>query len=130
MSGKAVLVVDDEAIILLALVHELRTGLGIGFRIETARSIDDARTVINELAVDGIELVACVTDWLMPDGRGDELLRSVRDSNANAVLMIITGNADDAELIAIARSLGVQACVTKPWARMAVAGTLKAALLP
>ncbi len=128
MDEQAILLVDDEAIILMSLVQELRAALGLSYRYETARSMQEARDLMAELAAEGITLVACVSDWLMPGGRGDELLVEVRNAYPEAVLIIVTGYADDRELEQACRDLGIAARINKPWGRMQIAGVLKAAL--
>jgi CheY-like chemotaxis protein len=128
MDKKAILLVDDEAIILMSLVQELRSVLGQSYRYETARSMQEARELMVELAEDGIDLVACVSDWLMPGGRGDELLSQVRREFPEAVLIIVTGYADDEDLACACRELGIAARIHKPWGRMQIANVLKTAL--
>jgi CheY-like chemotaxis protein len=128
MRKQAILLVDDEAILLMSMVQELRSVLGQLYSYETARSMQEARELMAELAADGIPLVACVSDWLMPGGRGDELLSEVRNLYPEAVLMIVTGYAEDAELEKACLDLGVAARINKPWGRLQIARVLKAAL--
>jgi CheY-like chemotaxis protein len=128
MDKKAILLVDDEAIILMSLVQELRSVLGPSYRYETARSMQEARELMVELAEEGIDLVACVSDWLMPGGRGDELLAQVRSAYPDAVLVIVTGYADDDDLQRAFRELGVAARIHKPWGRMQIARLLETSL--
>ncbi|MFH2116386.1 MAG: response regulator [Spirochaetota bacterium] len=130
MDKQTILLVDDEAIILMSLVQELRVALGQSYRYETARSMREARDLMAELVAEGVPLVACVSDWLMPGGRGDELLSEVRSAYPEAVLIIVTGYADDDDLERACRDLGIAARVNKPWGRMQIARVLKAALPP
>jgi DNA-binding NtrC family response regulator len=128
MDKKAIMLVDDEAIILMSMVQELRTALGPSYRYETARSMQEARDLMAELALDGVSLVACVSDWLMPGGRGDELLLEVRRVYPEAVLIIVTGYADDSEVEQACCDLGITARIHKPWGRMQIARVLESAL--
>ncbi len=128
MDKKAIMLVDDEAIILMSMVQELRTALGQSYRYETARSMQEARELMAELAVDGVSLVACVSDWLMPGGRGDELLFEVRREYPAAVLIIVSGYSDDGEVDRACRDLGIAARIHKPWGRMQIARVLEANL--
>jgi response regulator RpfG family c-di-GMP phosphodiesterase len=130
MAEETILLVDDEAIILMSLLQELRSALGSAYRYETARSMQEARELMDELSADGISLVACVSDWLMPGGRGDELLAEVRNIYPEAVLIIVTGYADDEDIERACRELGVAARIHKPWGRMQIARVLREALSP
>jgi response regulator RpfG family c-di-GMP phosphodiesterase len=130
MDKQAILLVDDEAIILMSLVQELRVALGSAYRYETARSMQEARELMDELSADGIPLVACVSDWLMPGGRGDELLAEVRSLFPEAVLIVVTGYADDEDIERACRKLGIAARIQKPWGRMQIARVLREALSP
>lgn len=128
MYKKAIMLVDDEAIILMAMVQELRASLGQTYRYETARSVQEAHELMVELAADGVPLVACVSDWLMPGGRGDELLSEVRAAYPDAVLIIVSGYGDDKDLEKACLDLAVVARINKPWGRMQIARILEAAI--
>ena len=54
---RAILMVDDEMIILLSLRQELRAKLGPAYRYEIARDADEGLKAIEELAADGVSVV-------------------------------------------------------------------------
>lgn len=115
MPKDAILIVDDEAIIVLALTQELRKSLGPKYRYETACSGEDALSLVEELAAEGVGLAACVSDCLMPGMNGDELLTRLRGKAPAAALVLITGQANDEVLSRAERDAGILACVKKPW---------------
>ena len=128
MPKDAILVVDDEAIIVLALTQELRKFLGPKYRYETAFSGEDALSLVDELAAEGAGLAACVSDCLMPGMRGDELLTRLRERAPSAALVLITGQADDEALSRAERDAGILACVRKPWRHNEIGALIIAAL--
>ena len=92
---KVILLVDDEAIIVLALSRELRRAFGREFRVETALDAETAFSVISDLESEGCELVVVVSDWLMPGMKGDEFLVRLRERNPELALFMVTGQADE-----------------------------------
>ena len=72
MKKQAVLCVDDEAIILISLIQELKNAFGDTFVYEKALNANEAFEVIDVLVNEGIEIILIVSDWLMPGMKGDE----------------------------------------------------------
>ena len=66
MAKRAILCVDDEAIILIALKQELKIHFGDRFTYETAINALDALKAIDELSAEGIEIAVVISDWRMP----------------------------------------------------------------
>ncbi len=112
---KAILLVDDEAIIVLALSRELRSAFGGEYRIETALSAEEAFEVIADLEREGCELVVVISDWLMPGMRGDDFLIAVRHRYPAIALIMVTGQADENAVERVVRDAKVLACIRKPW---------------
>jgi CheY-like chemotaxis protein len=112
---KAILCVDDEIIILLSLVHELKSSFGDSFVYEKATSAFQANEVIEDLALEGIKLILIISDWLMPGIKGDEFLETVKQRYPHIKAIMITGQADQE----ITRRLIETGCVSdviyKPW---------------
>ena len=95
---KAILLVDDEAIILLAMRRELRSELGPSFRYEIATSAEEGLAVIDELATDGIRVVLVISDWLMPGMKGDEFVVRVRGIHPGVRTVMVSGQIDEEQL--------------------------------
>lgn len=114
-TSKAILLVDDESIIVLALSRELRRAFGDEFRIETALNAEMAFQVMADLRLEGCDLVVLVSDWLMPGMRGDEFLVKVRQDNPDISLFMVTGQADQAAVDRVVEEAKVVACIRKPW---------------
>ncbi len=125
---KAVLIVDDEAIIVLSLMRELRKALGPDVRIETALSGEDAFLVMRELSEEGCPPSVVISDWYMPGLNGDEFLVRTRSLYPDASLIMITGQSDDAAIERAVRAADVMACVRKPWRKSELIGLIRRAV--
>jgi DNA-binding NtrC family response regulator len=115
MSAGAILCVDDEAIILVALKQELRRAFGGEFIYEASMDPAQALDTIDELIADGVRVILIISDWLMPKLKGDEFLALAKGKHPEIRAIMITGQADEA---VIASSLGsglVRAVLRKPW---------------
>jgi DNA-binding NtrC family response regulator len=112
---KAILCVDDEAVILLALKFLLKGVFGNEYRIESAYGAEDALRILEEENRDGIDVRLLITDWLMPGRKGDELIRSARAVKPGLRSILITGQAEEEVLASLVKENLVQAIFRKPW---------------
>ncbi len=112
---KVILLVDDEAIIILALSRELRRAFGGEYRIETALDAKEAFAIIEEVEKEGCELIVVVSDWLMPGMKGDEFLVRLRERYPKLALFMVTGQADESAVQRVLTEAKVVACLRKPW---------------
>ena len=115
ISDKAILCVDDEAIILLALQQELKRNLGNQFIYERAKSAEDALRILDELSKDGIHVILIISDWLMPGMKGDEFIEIVKQTYPEIKVIMITGQADKAASERVSSITSVAAVLKKPW---------------
>ncbi len=115
MSEQAILCVDDEAIILLAMKQELKRRLGQRYSIETALDAAEALSVIAELETRGIETVLVISDWFMPGLRGDQFLVELHAKRPSIKAILITGQADEESVNRAIAEAGLCACIHKPW---------------
>ncbi|HUX37381.1 MAG TPA: response regulator [Rectinemataceae bacterium] len=125
---RAILYVDDEAVILLALRQELLRHFRGSFLVETALDADEAERVIGELEAAGIEVSLVISDWLMPGRKGDEFLIDLRRSHPRIKSMLVTGQADEEALRRTEREAGLCACFRKPWEMKALKEAIEACL--
>lgn len=112
---KAILLVDDEAIILLALRQELRAELGPLYRYEIATNAKEALAVFDELAADGVRIVLVISDWLMPGMKGDEFLMRVHEQHPDVKTIMISGQTDEDQLAKLRESGALNVFMRKPW---------------
>jgi len=115
MAQKAILCVDDEAMILFVLKQQLKEYFGPEFIYETAESAEEANEILEDLKKQGIEVLLIISDWLMPGIKGDEFLTSVHKKYPNIGKIMITGQVDKEALDKTVQEAGLRACVLKPW---------------
>ncbi|OQW90559.1 MAG: hypothetical protein BWK78_06685 [Thiotrichaceae bacterium IS1] len=115
MSKTAILCVDDEEIVLTSLKEQIDNHFGNRYRYEVAESAEEAWEVIEELDAEQIKLVVIVSDWLMPQVKGDEFLIAVHQKFPQVVKIILTGQADDEAIERARRDANLYCCLHKPW---------------
>ena len=118
MSARRVLVVDDEPQILRALQMKLSSE---GYQVDTARTAAEARA-----AAAAHPPEAVILDVLLPDGRGSDVCRDLREWSTASIL-ILSAVGDEAEKIA-ALDAGADDYVTKPFSVDELLARLRAAL--
>ena len=59
-TDKAIVCVDDEQIILMILLMQIKKKFGEEFQCESAKNAEDAMEVINDLVEDGIKIVLII----------------------------------------------------------------------
>jgi CheY-like chemotaxis protein len=114
-AAQAILLVDDEAILLLSLRQSLRLRFGPGYRYETAANGTEGLERVKELAAEGITVVLVISDWLMPGMKGDEFLTRIHESYPEIKLIMLTGHADESDMASLSRDIGLEAFIRKPW---------------
>jgi CheY-like chemotaxis protein len=115
MSEAAILCVDDEASILKVLKEQLKRSFGDQYIYEVAQSAEEAWTVIDEMEEDQIQILVIVSDWLMPNMRGDEFLIQVHQRFPKIIKVMLTGQADEAAIDRARQEADLYACLHKPW---------------
>lgn len=101
-----ILVVEDDAAVSQILGVTLEQA---GFAVTKARSVAAAQTALTLVPFD-----ACVVDMHLPDGTGLDLLGSLRTTNADLPVVMLSGVRQNT-LIDATMKLGAKAYVTKPF---------------
>lgn len=113
--AKAILIVDDEAILLLALRQELSAEFGGGYRYEVALNAEEGMEVFSELAEEGVGVALVISDWFMPGMKGDEFIVKVRGRDPGIRTMMISGQTDEDRLSDLKASGCLDVFMHKPW---------------
>jgi len=108
MSRPIILVVDDEPLVtqMLAMVLEL----SVPADVVTTNSSLRAREILLERPV-----ALLLTDHLMPDLNGINLIRSLRERGSTVPAILLTGYCDEPELVANTQALNPFEVIVKPW---------------
>ncbi|TGK39256.1 response regulator [Leptospira gomenensis] len=115
MKHDAILCVDDEPIILIALKQELKKQFGNEFQYETAVNAKEAMEAVDELAVSGVKVILILSDWRMPGIKGDEFLIQVHRKYPEIRSILITGHVDEDAVERVKKEAGTYAVLPKPW---------------
>lgn len=128
MKKGAILCVDDEPIILLSLVQELKRTFGTDLAYERAMNAEAALATIESLEAEGVRVILIISDWLMPGIKGDEFLRIVHDRYPDIRAIMISGNADPEEMKEFLKLESLVAVFGKPWDRKRLAEAIRSVL--
>ncbi|MEG4395277.1 PAS domain S-box protein [Microcoleus sp. BROC3] len=116
MNNKPVIIcVDDEPIILESLKIELKKALGEEHLLETAEGGEDALELMEELLAEGCEIVAVICDYLMPNIKGDELLKQIHIILPKTIKIMLTGQADLEAVANTIKYAKLYRYISKPW---------------
>ena len=109
MTGQArrILIVDDEANIRHALKRSLRKE---GYEMLFASEPDEALELLRTQEVDMV-----ISDHLMPNMTGLDLLALVRDRRPDAIRIMLTGHAQMQTAIDAINRGNIRSFLTKPW---------------
>ena len=111
---KAILCVDDEPIVLKSLKAELGHNFGAEYIIEVAESGEEALDILEEFVDKGVDTLLIISDWLMPNMKGDELLIKVHQKFPNMAKIMLSGQADETAIERV-KSLALGVFIAKPW---------------
>jgi len=112
---KVILCVDDEKEVLSILAHQIRVKFGVDYEIELANSGDEALEIIEELDEDGVELMALITDQIMPGMKGDELIIKIHQMDPEVPKILLTGQASIGAVQNAINNGSLFRYISKPW---------------
>jgi adenylate cyclase len=115
MSRQVIICVDDERTVLRSLKAELQEAVGNDYTIESAEGGEEALELIEELLEDGDEVILIISDHIMPDMKGDELLKQAHIILPKTIKIMLTGQADIGGMANAINSANLYRYITKPW---------------
>ena len=107
MERKSLLIVDDEENVRRALARALR---GEGYDVRFAGSGKEALGVLAQEPADMV-----ISDHMMPEMTGQELMRHVREEYPDTMRIMLTGYADLEMAISAINEGEIYRFLTKPW---------------
>jgi CheY-like chemotaxis protein len=128
MLNPAILFVDDEKVILESLKEQLKRRFGSQYLYEAAESAEEAWEIIEELHTDEVKVLIIVSDWLMPEMKGDEFLIKVHQKFPEIVTVMLTGQADEAAIDRAKKEANLYCCLRKPWTEDELAQVITSSL--
>jgi serine phosphatase RsbU (regulator of sigma subunit) len=128
MKKPAILCVDDEIIVLNSLKAELRVAFGERFIIEVAENATDALEIFTDLLVDDVEVPLVISDYIMPDMKGDELLTKIHKTSPDCIKILLTGEAHIEGITNAINNADLYRYITKPWDKSYLIVTIEEAV--
>lgn len=111
-----ILCVDDEHIIIDSLSNQLRNYFGNSVEVEVASSGIEALEVIEDYVIEnGCAPNLVISDQIMPQMKGDELLRIINERHPETIKVLLTGQADKEDVIRAVNEGDLFKYVEKPW---------------
>ncbi|MBR8832040.1 MAG: hypothetical protein N5P05_000676 [Chroococcopsis gigantea SAG 12.99] len=115
MNKPVIICIDDEATVIESLKIELKKAIGEEFIIETAEGGADAIELVDELLKEGTEVAVVLSDYIMPDIKGDEVLRRIHFMSPNTLTIMLTGQADLEAIGNAIKNARLYRYLAKPW---------------
>ena len=115
MKKPVIVCIDDEPDVLHSLKIELKKAIGDRCIIETAEGGEDALELLADLQADEYEIALVLSDYIMPDIKGDELLRKIHERSPDTLTVMLTGQADLEALGNAIKYAKLYRYIPKPW---------------
>ncbi|MGL5061140.1 MAG: adenylate/guanylate cyclase domain-containing protein [Microcoleus sp.] len=128
MTQQVIVCVDDEKTVLRSLKAELQQAIDNDCIIEIAEGGQEALELIVELLEDGYEVPLIISDHIMPDMKGDELLRRVHIISPKTLKIMLTGQADIEAVANAIANANLYRYIAKPWQQEDLSFTVKEAV--
>lgn len=112
---KAILCVDDEIIILRSLKELLTQRFNNQYIVEIAESGEEALEIIEMLAERKIDTLLVISDWLMPEMKGDELLVKIHQKFPHMAKIMLSGHAAPEAIQRAYKEAKLNNFIAKPW---------------
>ncbi len=115
LNNKAILIVDDEFIILESLRIQISRILPETILLEAASSGEESFQVIDDFYDNGNELVLVISDFHLDDVKGTEILKYAVQKYPQVQKAILTGQADVEQIKIFQSEFGETTTLSKPW---------------
>ena len=115
MKKPVIICVDDDPTILDSLEIDLLKAFEDKYLIETAESGEEALELLSELLAENYEVPLVISDHIMPNMKGDELLRNVHAISPKSLTIMLTGQADLEAVTNAINYAKLYRYIAKPW---------------
>ncbi|AFY78331.1 PAS domain S-box/diguanylate cyclase (GGDEF) domain-containing protein [Pleurocapsa sp. PCC 7327] len=128
MSKGAIVCVDDERFVLIALRDQLTSFLGNEHEILLAQSASEALEVFAELEKEQIPIPLIICDRIMPQMSGEKLLIEIHARYPKTRKILLTGQASFEEVIDAVNHADLYRYISKPWDETDLSLTVREAI--
>jgi signal transduction histidine kinase len=115
MKRPVILCIDDESIVLDALMEQLQQKLANTYDVETAESGEEALELLDELNNENVEVPVAIVDYLMPGMQGDEVMKQIHLKSPDTLTILLSGHAGNEEMARTINRGNLYRYVAKPW---------------
>jgi diguanylate cyclase (GGDEF)-like protein len=115
MDKPVIICIDDEATVIDSLKIELKRAIGERCIVETAEGGEDAIALMEELLKEGTEVAVVLSDYIMPDMKGDEVLHRIHNLSPHTLTIMLTGQADLEAIGNALKHAKLYRYIAKPW---------------
>ncbi|HAJ63628.1 MAG TPA: hypothetical protein DCP31_33995 [Cyanobacteria bacterium UBA8543] len=115
MNPPVIICVDDEITVLDSLRRELSEALEDSFEIETAVGGIEALDLLEDLLAEGCDIAVVIVDYIMPDIKGDEVLKRIHQSSPKTLKIMLTGQATLEGVTNAVNFAQLYRYIPKPW---------------
>jgi diguanylate cyclase (GGDEF)-like protein/PAS domain S-box-containing protein len=128
MTKPVILCVDDERFILSSLGEQLDRHLGNEYDIELADDATEVLDLLAQFAEEGISVPLLISDQMMPQLSGDELIIQVHAQYPHMLKMLLTGYSSTDAIVNVVNAAELYRYLSKPWDEMDLILTVREAL--
>ncbi|WP_338759675.1 SpoIIE family protein phosphatase [Bernardetia sp. ABR2-2B] len=128
MNKKIILCIDDEPIILNSLKQELSQYFADTMLIETAESGEEGLEIIEFFEEKEREVVLIISDYIMPQMRGDEFLIKAHNLLPQTIKILLTGQASLEGVTNAINETNLYRYISKPWETQDLIMTVESAI--
>jgi signal transduction histidine kinase len=115
MAKPVIVCVDDEPAVLDSLRRELSEAFEESCELETAMGGLEAIELVKDLVADQCEVAVIISDYLMPDLKGDEVLRQICACSPKTLTVMLTGQAGVDGITNAINTAQLYRYIAKPW---------------
>ncbi len=115
MNLPVIICVDDEKTILNSLQMELVSALGDEYLIETAEGGFEALELFEKLLEDNYEIPLIISDCMMPDMPGDELLKYIHTISPKTFKIMLADQTNTDAIVNALNHADLYRYIPKPW---------------
>lgn len=110
-----IICVDDEKVLLNILMEQLESWFGSNYLIEGALSGEEALEVLDDCLRRNRPVSVFISDYMMPNMKGDELLEEVSKRDPAIKKIMLTGYSSIEGIIKAINKAGLYRYIQKPW---------------
>ena len=115
MTQPVIICVDDERTILDSLKIELKQAFSDQYLIETAEDGEEALELVEELLEEQYEIPLVISDYIMPNMKGDVLLKRIHALSFGTRKVMLTGQANIEAVADAIKYAKLYRYIAKPW---------------